>query len=361
MDAYKEDIASILYSYYIKYDKLLELNAQIDAAPNIDKLDIYIDIYDVIRRVYGCSTTGVNRFIITAAIINLAAHYRAYYRTRHHVWARIFLVYGSEITNNHRQFCPLFNNFMDPSIVGYERTNTMIQSQIEMVKILAAYINDVYYVERKTDFTMFTYDNILKSIEQNPESISIVISKNKYAYQIPAMLLGRKVYLFRPSKYKGEDRSICIAPNTALVSYYAKVQKSDVRARLQSMNPALLSLLMTFNGCRDKGVTSFINISKTARIIDGAINANIILNGYQSSINWVYEMLNTVCVISKFMPYDAFINRFRALDLAYQHLLYTNMLESKDISWNLNLKDPDTVRDINNKYFIEIPLDLNNL
>ena len=37
------------------------------------------------------------------------------------------------------------------------------------------------------------------------------------------------------------------------------------------------------------------------------------------------------------------------------------MAESKDISWLINLNDPDTVKDINNKYFIDNPLDLNAL
>ena len=53
--------------------------------------------------------------------------------------------------------------------------------------------------------------------------------------------------------------------------------------------------------------------------------------------------------------------RFNAVDLVFQHRLYTMMAESKDISWLINLNDPDTVKDINNKYFIDNPLDLNAL
>ena len=357
----RNDMELFLLSYYIKYDKLLELNSLVDADQYTNCIDIYIDVYDMIRRIYGFSTTGVSKFTITAAIINLAAHFRAYYGTRHHIWSRIFLVYGSEITNNHRQFCPTFSNFIDSTVVGYERTNSLIKSQIELVKILAAYIDDVYYIERTTDFTMFTYDSISKTLQHSPNSISIIVSKNKYAYQIPAMFLGRKIYLFRPSKYKGEDWSICVTPNTAITAYYSKVQKDDARARLQAMHPELLSMLMVLNGCKDKAVPSFINIDKASRILDAAINMNLILNSYQSNAAWVYDSLCKISDINKSFTLESFTNRFHALDLSYQYILYSNMLEAKDISWNLNLNDPDTVRDINNKYFIDIPLNLNDL
>lgn len=357
----RTDTELFLLSYYIKYDKLLELNSLVDANQYTNCIDIYIDVYDMIRRIYSFSTTGVSKFTITAAIINLAAHFRAYYRTRHHIWTRIFLVYGSEITNNHRQFCPTFSNFIDPTVVGYERTNSLIKSQLELVKILAAYIEDVYYIERATDFTMFTYDNISKTLQHSPNSTSIIVSKNKYAYQIPAMMFGKRVYLFRPVKYKGEDWSICITPNTAITYYYYKVQKDEVRSRLQAMHPELLSTFMALNGCKDKAVPSFVNIDKASRILDAAINMNLILNRYQSNAAWLYDSLCKISDINRSFSLETFVNRFNGLDLVYQHMLYSNMIESKDISWNLNLRDPDTVRDINNKYFIDNPLDLNNL
>ena len=353
-----DDVTSMLYSYYIKYNRLFELNNQVDTITKTRIIDIYVDIYDMIRRVYNASVTGISRLAITSAIINLAAHIRTYYKTRHKTWARIFLVYGPEVTNNHRQFYNGFSNFMNISSIDYDRIDNLVKSQIELVKILAAYIDDVYYVERKTDFTMFVYDNIINTLNKYPNSVSIIISKNKYAYQIPAMMLGRRVYLFRPSKGNGEDRSICISPNTALTLYYHSINKVDVKARLQVINPELLSVMMTLNGCKDKGVNSLTNIIRASRMVDGAINCNKMLNSYQSDMKWVYNALDGINTITDFPAFDA---RFKALDLKFQYMLYCASIESKDFSWNLNLSDPDTIRDINNKYFIDNPLDLNGL
>ena len=85
---------------------------------------------------------------------------------------------------------------------------------------------------------------------------------------------------------------------------------------------------------------------------------NKILNDYNTDINYVYDQLE---LFSKIDP-DNFRCRFNAVDLIYQNRLYNmNMAESKDISWCIDLRDPDTVRNINNKYFANNPLDLNAL
>ena len=307
----------------------------------------------MLKRVYGLDVYSTGKFSITAAIINLAAHLRGYYKSRHRVWAKIYLVYADESTFNHRQFYQNFGSLVDRTTYDFSKTDSIVKTQLELVKILAAYINDVYYVQRRTDFTMFTFDNILK----HRDEISIVMTKNKYAYQIPAMV-GNRAYIFRPSKYGGEDRSTCISANNVLFSYYNKINKEDVLQLLGRFQPSLLSLLMTINGCKDKNINSLTNITRTTKIVFDAIDKGRILNQYSAMIDLLY---NNLVGIAPLIDIMGFTYRFKAIDLAFQHSLYLNMVESKDDTWLINLNDPDTVKDINNKYFVDIPLDLYNL
>ena len=53
--------------------------------------------------------------------------------------------------------------------------------------------------------------------------------------------------------------------------------------------------------------------------------------------------------------------RFNTVDLIVQSKIYDSTIEANDMQWYINLKDPKTVKDINNKYFADNPLDLNNL
>ena len=80
-------------------------------------------------------------------------------------------------------------------------------------------------------------------------------------------------------------------------------------------------------------------------------------NDYNTDINFVYNQLELFSIIDQ----DNFRLRFNAVDLVFQYRLYCNMSESKDISWLIDLRDPDTVKGINNKYFTDNPLDLNAL
>ena len=169
----KVNLESLLLSYYIKYDKLLELNNEAFANVQSDRIDIYIDIYDMLKPIYTRDVYANKSFVIVSSIINLAAHLRAYYWTRHRMTSRIFLVYGDCSSISHKQFLPMFGDDEFRGTLNYAKNEEFIKSQLELVKILAAYIYDVYYIPRKCNFSIFTYDNILR----NPNIPAVIISK----------------------------------------------------------------------------------------------------------------------------------------------------------------------------------------
>jgi hypothetical protein len=72
-------------------------------------------------------------------------------------------------------------------------------------------------------------------------------------------------------------------------------------------------------------------------------------------------MYSSMPELSKYIDKTNFAFRYNAVDLLYQHLLYKQMPESLDYSWLIDLKDPESIRDINNRYFVDNPLDLNSL
>ena len=345
------DIESLLYSYYIKYESLLELNENI--TPN-DKgyVCIYIDLFDLISKIYESDFRFNKRFIVTSCIINLVGHYRSYYRTRHNLWTRIYLVYADETNNNQRMYIPTFGDKSYENMITYPEMNNQVMHQLEMVKLLCAYISDVYYVQKKSNFCMFTHE----CIRSNPDDIHIIISRSRYAYQLAAFNMN--TYIFRPRKTLDGDLSYCVRFNTILYYFFIKIKKDKVIDRLSRTNPQLLSVLMVMNGLPEKRMRAITNITKASMILYDAIENNRIINGYNSDTRYLY---NNLVGINTVMDSASFDYRFKALDLIYQHMLYINSMEAKDFSWNINLSDVDTVKEINNKYFIDNPLILENL
>ena len=84
----------LLYSNYIKYDKLKELTNFQFANSNENTLNIYIDMYTILRPLYKRNLIQ-NSSIFASMILNLAAHMRAYYWTRHRVATNIYIVMSS--------------------------------------------------------------------------------------------------------------------------------------------------------------------------------------------------------------------------------------------------------------------------
>lgn len=357
----KIPVESLLYSYYIRYERLNELNNAMQNPEPIGSgsrvIVIVVDVYDMLKRIYGKNIFSQSKSIITSCIINLAAHLRGYYRSRYGVWAKIYLVYADESCVNHRQFYQNFDSRVDTKTLNFTHIDEAVQSQLELVKILCAYIEDVYFIRRTVDFAVCAFDICWKSLHAN-ENISayIIYTRNKYAYQTVGMLTP-KVHLFRPSKYNGMDISSVIDCSTAILEYFSKVSV-DTRAKLQYFNPQLLGLMMTMNGCADKNVMAIMNITKTISVLFGAVNSGRMMNLHCMIAEDAYKAL---LGIEHFMDPMTFYARFKAIDIVYQHCLYRSMIEYMDQSWNLNLRDPNTMRNINDQYFVDNPLDLNNL
>lgn len=352
MNDIKFEAQSILFGYYIKFNKLMELTdttfGRDEKYSKSNTVDIYIDLYNMMLPLYRSDIYSSKQKVVTASIINLAAHMRDYYWSRHRVNTRIYLIYADDTTFNHRQFYANFGNEKHKEALNYDRMNEIIESQLSLVKIICGYLYGIYYVRRSSDFTMFTFDEICK----NPNTPSIVLTKSSYAYQLPA--LCDNCVLFRPQKFKGDDTSYAITNADGVMRYCDKVTNQKALENMTKLNSGLLSLVMALTKLSSKNVLSLFNTSTAINKIYDAIKNNKILNGYNSDIDYVYNNLD----ISNKIDPVTFKYRFNAIDLAFQHRLYINSAESKDMSHLIDLEDRNAVHYINNKYFQDNPLNL---
>lgn len=351
MEDTRINLESLLLSHYIKYDKLFELCNLSLSNISSNTVDIYIDLYDILKRIYTTNIRANKKFVIVSSIINLAAHYRGYFWSRHRLFTRIFLVYGDCTSMNHKQFIPSFGDDEFRNTKDYEKNSIFINSQLELVKILAGYINDVYYIRRRSHFSMFVQHNLRTNNSINPV---IIISKDKYNYQL---VLNNNVFIFRPKKYNGQDISYCVNKANLYDYFYNKSSKETID-NLHMLNPEFLSLLITLNGLPKYKLFSLMNINTAVKLVLDAIRDNKILNSYNRDIKYVGSSLNGLI---NYIDLQSLEYRFNAVDLGIQSSIYNSTAEANDMQWYINLKDPKTVKEINNKYFIDNPLDLNNL
>ena len=350
----KINIESLLYGYYIKYEKMYEFCMSPAFKDfNANSIDVYIDIYDMLSALYTKDVYTTANYTITSSVINIAAFIRGYFWSRHRLTTRIYLVYAKDNTVAHRQFVQDFGSTDYTMTMNYAKMHDVINGQLELVKILCAHIDDIYFISRDCDFVTFCYHNI---IQTNPMAYNILITKNKYAYLIPSMI--KRAIIWRPKKYNGEDKSYQITNDNVILSFFKNINMDKAIDNLSRLSPELLSLLIAMTGLPSHNLRTVMNGSVAARLLCDAIDNNRLINNYNSDTDYIYDQLTG---INKYIDPMSLKYRFQCVDLVFQNRVYNMSAESRDMTWYINLHDPNTVKDINNKYFVNNPLDLNNL
>ena len=297
----KVNLEGVLLSYYIKYDRLLQLSEYTfkDINPNTKTIDIFIDLYDMLKPVYTRDVYATKKYLIASSIINIAAHYRGYYRIRHHLHTRIFLVYGAETADNHSRYVSGFGDTAYRQSLNFAQNDMFINSQLELVKILAAYIPDVYFVKKNVDFTTVAgafIDKFNKEAASNNMPYEcIVITKSKLAYTIPAELyLGNtpfNIRIFRPKKYNGEDTSYVVDTYSSIFTMYKNIKSQNTLASFSNMHPMLLGVLLSLTGLQSCNVPLATNVTTAAGMLSKAIEDKRIVNGYSWLPDSIYDGL----------------------------------------------------------------------
>lgn len=333
------DTYGILLSYYIRYETLSKIvysDFTVEKRKFFNTVYIFIDVSEMIQNVLEVDKELYNNgSMLTAAIINIAAHYRGYFRTRYNCHTKIWLI------------CYEVPQYKDGT-----KAAEYVNQQLEMIKILCAYINDVYYIRTNELFYVAAYSMIVNTRISAP---IYVITKNKLAYQL--VCFNNNTSILRPKKYMGEDRSYRVQYNNVYDECFNTIDSVQTKKRLRSLSPMLLSLVLCISSAT-KYAKAVVYTSTAVKTIQSAIAENKILDGYNSDLQRVYSALSSI--LADKMSAGEFIEKFQSFDLIYLYSMYINKPSSLDETWNINYHDPLTVKNINDKYFVDYPLDILN-
>ena len=88
-------VADVMYGQFIKYDRLYEMTKYALYGANTHSVDIYIDAYSLLSKMYRLGSTlhVDDSCAIASCLINLAIHLRAYFESRHKIRSKVYIVY----------------------------------------------------------------------------------------------------------------------------------------------------------------------------------------------------------------------------------------------------------------------------
>lgn len=332
--------------YKIKYIILNELLKDIEFKKG-EEINIFINLESVIKKIKYTTEDKENIFcgpkrnlLLISCIFNLIAHYRRYFDKRG-LCSKVF-IYGPEgidIDYLNREYSKDYRK----SITIQETTDTVAVGNIyrkiiPMLKDIIAYVKDAYFITSgiiEPSVIPYLINVILPNDNKN-----FLITSDVYEYQYTK----ENFYILKPKM----EKSLLIDKNNIM-----GVLKCRVKCK-SSLEPDVnfISFILSIIGDSYRGIPKInkVGISTIFKLIDTGIKNNIINNEVEN-INILLEiveeynqnqiMLNYLCTSIREQE-----KRISASEEAY----IKNQL--------INKHDAGYLRDVNDKYFMEFPLNI---
>ena len=288
---------ALMYQKFVKYDDLKRLIGLYPSTRTLQlqPVDIYIDIQSVYRRVLSEELMSNDNKIISINVLNLAAHYRHFFRYIG-VDSRIYLVNGTPYTDN---------------IYSIENANHK-RDMFEIVSKLAPYFPCVYYIDKPFLGSAMIY-NLIQTNTHMMNHSAFVISNDIYSYQLPANL--QNTFLLRPS-----HSTKLITYNNVLLSMFPRNKSVD----LTQLSPGLIPVILGYHKCPELGLEMINTLKNTVSIIQTNISKGKMLNGY-NSLN-IFNLFETPNITE----------RIAICDLPHFASIFECSFDNLDVSWKIS-------------------------
>lgn len=347
----KIEIERLVNSTNIKYDIMTGMISKAFAGSAITEANVYIDLYSVFSVLYGNIDVQLGEFnSLASCLVNIAAHYRHFFKSRYNVSTNIYLVSSSNTPYINNQFIKDYNIKSRDRISNKTIITKYIENNIEVLKTLIDYLPNIYLVETEFETGVCIYDLMCRT-DLNNIRAHIIVSKDVYNFQLVSM--KPETILLRP---KSKDMSYYLTNDNAFSIYFSN---RKIKKEATILSPSLLSIVMALSSIKERNINMVFTVTKAVKILEEAVMNNKILNGYNSDIRYVWDN-----IWNKDFPIDfiTFNSRFKAIDIAQQHAIFINSTECINLPSKLvDIESPESVKSINNKYFKNNPLDLNRL
>jgi len=342
------DLNQFFYKYFINYDRLYQMTYHtFYGKTNADRANVFIDMGSFVRSMfeYWAPFSYKDKDTpIAAAMINLAAHIRSYYLSRHGSYMKIYIVWGNQNQVSARHIIPEYNAHYIQAYNANTILKEIVEKNIAVLKLICPYLPGVYFI----DGGDVEPGVVIQALINNPtrsdiftDVPNIVYTRDLYDFQLVA---NPKTFAFRVKKSGGADNSYVINKTNIFDGY--RIENKLKKFGEDTLDYKWYPILYGFSGDRKRHITGIDQYNRLIKTIE-----NYVLQGMLNP-----EMPTNIIA-------DMFGNTgykgFSALNIE-ENLIITQVQPE----WFYGVQDlanTDDVKEINNRYFINYPLDLMGL
>ena len=357
---YKHPIDDTIYWFFLPYKALDKMIANEFKNDKSDKINIYIDVYQLCISI--CRFTVIkNPYCISAAIINYCSHFRRYFK-KIGVYANIVLIYTTNESDHIRRYIPVYDNHYRDRIEHNPKMKSIVDKNVDLLKIIVPYLPNIYLRVGTVESTLIAHDTIFRKLIGIAPSL--LITQSQYAYQLPLLSKSLRVVRKYYGKKKDEDLSWCYNKDNCVEAYLFESRRANVLGG--NFNQNTLSLLMTLNGIPKLSVKSMGFTYETILDMCSHVPA-----GYEHDPDIITDIYDKFTQSTYYLrrrrknhaipTAEEMMNRFKGIDIVYQYSIYKLLPEYNELDWLKQLDDKVSVHDINSTYYNGCELDLEGL
>lgn len=368
---------AMIYSNYIRYDRLRELiinEFRGTADEDCININVFIDLYSLMKNAYHRDDFAVDaedKYALAAGAINMAAHYRAFFNSRLGVNTKIFIVSSF---NNYKYLSainPQYHSQVDLDGIKVE----YFLKNISALSVISPYLPNIYFKHYDYATSAAAIRDIMGfNLSNGNKNPNIIITKDILNYQLVNFQPVRTLIL-RPKKISENQDSSDIS---YLINKYnlmrillwernrgKKPDPTTMEQRYQKIsmiNPELFSAMLSIIGCQEYGYKSILSLPSTINAFHKIIIENqFLLNQYNYNPLDLFRLVEENAKTKRNINIVELESRFRTMDTIY---LYDQM-QALNIELMTKIPDdlyaPEMLKKINDKFFVDNPLDLNVL
>jgi hypothetical protein len=294
---------------------------------NYGMVNVHIDLNTILKPLFTEDNeknmdTGSYEYHISSGILNLVAHFRAYFAYKKNLKTKFFLYYcNSELDNGCKYFKDTFKS------IDYKNIFYSIEKALELVDIISTYCGGVYYINTKSVEPAVAMNHFINT--KSESSRNLIITKDEMLYQL--INVGDTEIL----RLKRDESEMIDVSN--IYEFILRKTKYDST----HMASELLSLYMAYSGIKTRNVQGVCK-TKIIKVIDKAIESGKLLNEYYPKVEYAISdggLPDAEIVIANFDKVDIH-TRFKELSRPKVLELNNCIIDkySRDDLRNLNIK-----------------------
>lgn len=357
---YRRNVSESIYSSYVKYDRLDRIvydtysNCSIQYAT---ELNIFIDLGSMLHQLFSDKDRTIieNYTDVSAAVINMCAHYRHFFYNNLRVKTKFFLIFSFNINEINRKFMANYNDEYFHKVTDVDKYKDIVYNNFALLEKLCQYIPDIFFIKSEKNFEVSVI--ISHIIDRLHDGLpNLIISKESCPIQLCA--LHPYTSFLRPIKRRDEygntiDQSIMI-PINEKYNYREEFWKFvaedlGVQAKyFSNLNPLNYSLLISMYKYPKRNYkVATIDIINASKIITelGGENVQVLpqmLYNSETAIKYPLAKVESI---------------YNTLDVPFMRQYYDIDPECKSLQF-VNMRDDSMLNKICSKFFAENPIDL---